>query len=71
MWSPYNGAQPGDPAKLGDALVKLSQAKELPSFFVAGSDTLAVITPAVEARLAAIKANEQISRSTDGAFSAP
>ena len=71
MWSPYNGSQPGDPAKLGDALVKLSQTKELPPFFVAGSDALSVITPTVEARLNVMRANEQLSRSTDGASKTP
>jgi NAD(P)-dependent dehydrogenase (short-subunit alcohol dehydrogenase family) len=67
MWSPYNGAQPGDPAKLGQALVKLAARETAPKLFVAGSDALAVITPAVEARLAAIRADEALSRSTDGA----
>lgn len=65
-WSPYNGAQPGDPSKLGDALVVLSQTKNPPTFFVAGSDALAVLTPAVDARLQAMKANERLSKSTDG-----
>jgi len=43
-------------------------ALPFPKVFVAGSDALAVITPAVEARLAAIHADEALSRSTDGAF---
>jgi NAD(P)-dependent dehydrogenase (short-subunit alcohol dehydrogenase family) len=70
MWSPYNGAQPGDPAKLGEALVKLAGREAPPKVFVAGSDALSVITPAVEARLQAIHADEALSRSTDGAFQA-
>ncbi len=68
MWSPYNGAQPGDPAKLGEALVKLAGREAPPKVFVAGGDALAMITPAVEARLEAIRADEALSRSTDGAF---
>ena len=68
MWSPYDGAQPGDPAKLGEALVRLAGMEAPPKVFVAGSDALTVITPAVEARLQAIRADEALSRSTDGAF---
>jgi NAD(P)-dependent dehydrogenase (short-subunit alcohol dehydrogenase family) len=45
MWSPYHGTQPGDPAKLGEALVKLAAMAEPPKLFVAGSDALAMITP--------------------------
>jgi NAD(P)-dependent dehydrogenase (short-subunit alcohol dehydrogenase family) len=68
MWSPYDGTQPGDPAKLGDALVKIAAMVDSPKLFVAGSDALAVITPALEARLAATHADEALSRSTDGSF---
>jgi len=51
MWSPYHGTQPGDPDKLGDALVTIAGMKNPPTLFVAGADALATITPAVEARL--------------------
>jgi NAD(P)-dependent dehydrogenase (short-subunit alcohol dehydrogenase family) len=68
MWSPYDGAQPGDPAKLGAALVTIAGMPAPPKVFVAGSDALAAITPAVEARLEAVRAEEALSRSTDGAF---
>jgi NAD(P)-dependent dehydrogenase (short-subunit alcohol dehydrogenase family) len=68
MWSPYNGTQPGDPAKLGDALVAIAGMKNPPKLFVAGGDALEVITPAIEARLEATRAHEGLSRSTDGAF---
>jgi NAD(P)-dependent dehydrogenase (short-subunit alcohol dehydrogenase family) len=70
MWSPYNGAQPGDPARLGEVLVQLASRETPPKVFVAGSDALAVIMPAFEARLAAIGPDEALSRSTDGAFQA-
>jgi len=41
---------------------------EPPKLFVAGSDALAVISAAVEERLRATRADEALSRSTDGAF---
>ena len=49
MWSRYHGTQPGDPAKLGDALVKIAAMQSPPKLFVAGSDALSVITPAIDA----------------------
>jgi hypothetical protein len=33
-----------------------------------GSDALAVITPAIEERLKETRANEELSKSTDGSF---
>ncbi|MDF5738532.1 MULTISPECIES: SDR family NAD(P)-dependent oxidoreductase [unclassified Nostoc] len=68
MWSPYHGTQQGDPAKLGDALVKIAGMENPPKLFVAGSDALAVITPTIEERLQATHANEELSKSTDGSF---
>jgi NAD(P)-dependent dehydrogenase (short-subunit alcohol dehydrogenase family) len=67
MWSPYHGTQPGDPGKLGDALVTIAAMESPPKLFVAGSDALSVITPAAEARLQSTRAHEGLSRSTDGA----
>lgn len=68
MWSPYAGQQPGDPYKLGQVLVKLSGMESPPRVFVAGSDAIAVVAPAVEARLKAVHALEDLSTSTDGSF---
>jgi len=68
MWSPYHGTQSGDPAKLGDALVKIAAMQNPPKVFVAGSDALSMITPVVEERLQMIRANETLTRSTDGSF---
>jgi NAD(P)-dependent dehydrogenase (short-subunit alcohol dehydrogenase family) len=68
MWSPYAGKQPGDPGKLGQALVKLAGMDTPPQVLVAGSDALAVVGPAVEARLKAVHAFEDLSKSTDGSF---
>lgn len=64
----HHGSQPGDPLKLGEALVKLADLEAPPKLFVAGSDALSMVTPAVEARLQAVHAHEALSRSTDGHF---
>jgi hypothetical protein len=68
MWSPYAGKQPGDPEKLGQVLVKLAGMEIPPRVFVAGSDAVAAVAPAVEARLKAVHALEELSKSTDGSF---
>jgi len=68
MWSQYDGTQPGDPAKLGAALVKISAMPNPPKVFVAGSDALSVITPAIEDRLRDMRAHERLSKSADGSF---
>jgi NAD(P)-dependent dehydrogenase (short-subunit alcohol dehydrogenase family) len=68
MWSQYDGTQPGDPAKLGDALVKIAAMQNPPKLFVAGSDALSVIALAIEERLRETRANELLSKSTDGSF---
>ena len=68
MWSAYNGTQQGDPAKLGEALVKIAGMTNPPKQFYAGSDAVAGIRPALEARLQEIKGHEALSTSTDGNF---
>lgn len=68
MWSGYNGAQQGDPAKLGGVLVKIAGMENPPQQFVAGSDALAVAMPALEARLKELRTYEDLSKSTDGSF---
>jgi NAD(P)-dependent dehydrogenase (short-subunit alcohol dehydrogenase family) len=68
MWSGYHGTQQGDPARLGDVLVKIAGMNNPPAQFVAGSDALAVVKPALEARLEELRAYEQLSKSTDGSF---
>jgi NAD(P)-dependent dehydrogenase (short-subunit alcohol dehydrogenase family) len=68
MWSPYAGRQPGDPEKLGQVLVKLAGMETPPRVFVAGSDAIAAVAPIVEARLKAVNAFEELSKSTDGSF---
>jgi NAD(P)-dependent dehydrogenase (short-subunit alcohol dehydrogenase family) len=68
MWSPYAGTQPGDPDKLGQVLVQLAGMATPPRLFVAGGDGIDAIAPAVEARLQAVHALEELSRSTNGSF---
>ena len=65
-WEPYNGQQPNDPAKLGEALVQIADMENPPKVFVAGSDALETITPAVEARLQDMRAHGALSRSAGG-----
>jgi NAD(P)-dependent dehydrogenase (short-subunit alcohol dehydrogenase family) len=71
MWSPYAGTQPGDPDKLGEVLVKLTDMETPPRVFVAGGDAIAAVAPTVEARLKAVHALEELSKSTDGSFRNP
>src|SRR4051812_33069817 len=68
VWAAYNGTQQGDPAKLGEALVKIAGMANPPKQFYAGSDAIAGIRPALEARLQEIKDHEALSKSTDGTF---
>ncbi len=68
MWSQYDGTQPGDPAKLGDALVKIAAMPNPPKVFVAGGDALDMITPAIEERLQEARAHETLSKSMAGSF---
>jgi NAD(P)-dependent dehydrogenase (short-subunit alcohol dehydrogenase family) len=68
MWSGYNGKQQGDPAKLGDALVKIAGMDNPPKQFLAGSDAVTATRAALEARLEEIRAFEDLSNSTDGSF---
>jgi NAD(P)-dependent dehydrogenase (short-subunit alcohol dehydrogenase family) len=65
MWSPYDGKQTGSPDKLGDALVKLTRLTAPPKVFVGGSDGLAMVAPALEARLKDMRDHDGLSRSTD------
>lgn len=68
MWSKYNGTQPNDPAKLGDALVKIVAMQNPPKVFAAGSDALSTITPAIEERLRDMRAHETLSKGMEGTF---
>ncbi|HEY6377290.1 MAG TPA: SDR family oxidoreductase [Edaphobacter sp.] len=64
MWSSYNGTQPGDPAKLGQAVVQIANMAKPLKLFVAGADALAIITPAIEERLKTMQDTAELSKST-------
>ncbi|MEF9602098.1 SDR family NAD(P)-dependent oxidoreductase [Paracoccus sp. PXZ] len=64
-WAALDGQQPGDPAKLGEALVRIANMDDPPRQFLAGSDALSIVQPVLEARLNELHANEALSRSTD------
>lgn len=61
----YNGVQPGDPARLGLAMVELAKMAHPPKQYLAGSDALAMVTQSLQARLDEIGAFSAMSRSTD------
>jgi hypothetical protein len=64
MWSKYNGTQPGDPAKLGQVIVKIANMEKPLKLFVAGTDGLELITPVIEERLKTMRDNAELSGST-------
>jgi len=64
MWSVYNGTQPGDPVKLGEAIVEIANMEKPLKLFVAGSDALEMVTPVFEERLKTMKETAELSRST-------
>jgi NAD(P)-dependent dehydrogenase (short-subunit alcohol dehydrogenase family) len=68
MWSPYAGTQPNDPNKLGEILVQLAGMETPPRIFVAGADAIETVGSTVGARLKAVHAFEELSKSTAGSF---
>ena len=66
MWSGYDGQQPNDPDKLGEALVKLSNMTTPPLFFAAGPDALDAVRPVMEARLKDMREHEALSKAMVG-----
>jgi NAD(P)-dependent dehydrogenase (short-subunit alcohol dehydrogenase family) len=68
VWSALDGQQPGDPAKLGEVLVRIASMDDPPKQFLAGSDALAIVKPVLEGRLRELHVHEALSRSTDGGF---
>ncbi|TCG02420.1 hypothetical protein BZM26_00885 [Paraburkholderia strydomiana] len=51
MMESIHGRQAGDPDRLGAALVSIAAMENPPRFFAAGSDSLTMIIPEIEARL--------------------
>jgi len=67
-YAAYDGNQPGDPGKLGQALLTIEAMEEPIKLFVAGSDAIGMLKPVAEKRLGAITAQTELSSSTDGTF---
>jgi NAD(P)-dependent dehydrogenase (short-subunit alcohol dehydrogenase family) len=65
QWQSYHHTQTGDPDKLGEALVRIAEMPSPPKQFFAGTDAVAGITPALEARLQEVRAFAALSESTD------
>ena len=62
-WKSMNGQQGGDPKKLGQALVTLSDSDELPKRFIAGADGMAGEEQNLAIIQAQINAHRQLSAS--------
>lgn len=65
MYKNYNHQQPGDPAKLGPAIVQLAQEKTPPLHLLLGSDAVNLMRNVLTTRLAEIDAWNSLSVSTD------
>lgn len=65
MWSPYDGKQTGDPAKLGAALVQIAGLENPPQRLLAGSDAVEALRSDLEKRLEEIRAHEELSGSME------
>lgn len=66
FYTSQNHVQAGDPAKLGAALVRLSREDKLPLRYAAGSDAVAYLGGAYDARKAELSQWQELSTSTDG-----
>jgi len=62
-WKQMNGQQGGDPSKLADALVTLSDGSELPLRFVAGADVMAGAEQKLSTIQSQIDAHRELSAS--------
>jgi len=60
-WKSMNGLQPGDPAKLGAALVTLAAMDRPPLRFVAGADVVAGVEQKANLLLAQVEAHRALS----------
>jgi NAD(P)-dependent dehydrogenase (short-subunit alcohol dehydrogenase family) len=60
----YNHRQPGDPARLGAAIVRLANAKAPPLHLLLGSDAVGMVRQDLAARLSEIAAWESLSNSS-------
>ena len=60
-WKSMNGLQPGDPAKLGAALVTIAAMDKPPLCFVAGSDVVAGVEQKAQLLLDQVAAHRELS----------
>lgn len=67
-YSAYDGQQTGNPAALGEALVKLGGMDNPPMQFMAGADAVAAVTPFLQGRLDEIEAYKDLSAEAAGSF---
>jgi NAD(P)-dependent dehydrogenase (short-subunit alcohol dehydrogenase family) len=61
----YSQNQPGDPAKLAQAVLQIAQMQEPPLYFAAGSDALETIGAVLNERKTELQKWETLSSSTD------
>ena len=64
-YADFNHQQPGDPAKLGRAIVQVASMAEPPLHFVAGTDALSYATVTFERRRMEIETHAALSATTD------
>ncbi|MRH98222.1 SDR family NAD(P)-dependent oxidoreductase [Agrobacterium sp. CNPSo 675] len=62
-WTSANGQQPGNPAKLAQALVKLVNLPELPRRFIAGADAVGMVEQKLALVQQQINAHKELSSS--------
>ena len=61
VWNSMNGQQGGDPAKLANALVRLTGQDEPPLRFAAGADAIATVEQKAKDLLAQADAHRELS----------
>ena len=67
-YSAYDGQQTGNPAALGEVLVRLGTMNDPPRQFMAGEDAIEAVKPVLEARLAEIEQYKDLSKESAGSF---
>jgi NAD(P)-dependent dehydrogenase (short-subunit alcohol dehydrogenase family) len=65
FWRSYNGKQSGDPAKLAQALLTLTNLNDLPARFIAGADAIGTAEQKITSLQKQIDAHRQLSTSLD------
>ncbi|OBZ95624.1 oxidoreductase [Pararhizobium polonicum] len=65
FWKSYNGKQSGDPARLAQALLTLTNLDELPARFIAGADAIGIAEQKIATLQKQIDAHRRLSTSLD------